>query len=568
MASKGLSWDHKTGKGTSLLAALAMILALLPMAATPSVASDDRTGGQAAAVWSSSGWEDSSILAGIDFTDYPGSLYSIGRSIGARTAWFNNADGRGIDVAVIDTGVAPVTGLTGPSKVINGADLSFESQSANFRYTDTYGHGTHMAGIIAGVDPAAEGNYLSASKEHFVGIAPASRIVNVKVGAYDGAVDVSQVIAAIDWVIQHKNDNGMNIRVLNLSYGTDSIQPYQVDPLAEMVERAWEAGIVVVVAAGNDGNAAPLRNPAYDPFVIAVGSAQYGDFNTSNNANVSYDRVSTFSNCGIGRNVDLVAPGKSITGLRVPGSYADDNYPQARIGNRFFLGSGTSQASAIISGAVALMLSADSSLTPDQVKDLLVTNAKPISGVSTACQGAGVVHVGFLGKRFRAGSISQSFATSDGSGSLELSRGSHHVEMDGVTLTGEQDIMGTSWSGLNETITTCVKVGKGKTAETVCTDSLVPVDTLWSGGDWNGTSWSGTSWSGTSWSGTSWSGTSWSGLSWSGTSWSGTSWSNKAWSGTSWSGTSWSGTSWSGTSWSGLSWSSSGSAADNGVRWD
>jgi serine protease AprX len=342
-----------------------------------------------------------------------------------------------------------------------------------------------------------------------------------------------------------------------------------VDPLAQAVEKAWLAGIVVVVAAGNDGNAAELRNPAYDPYVIAVGSAQHGDTNVSSNAVVKYDRVSDFSSCGIDRNVDLVAPGKSITSLKVAGSYADDNNPQARVGADYFLGSGTSQAAAVVSGAVAMLLQRDEGLSPDDVKVHLMSNASPISGVSSTCQGAGVVDLAFLqkGKLDRIRTAKQDHPLSDGSGLLELARGGEHVSMDGVDLVGEQDIMGNPWIGFNQVVTKCWKEGKGKDAVSVCEDYLEKTDTLWNEGDWNGTSWSGTSWSGTSWSGTSWSGTSWSGTSWSGTSWSGTSWSDKAWSGTSWSGTSWSGTSWSGTSWSGTSWTSYQNTATQGASW-
>jgi serine protease AprX len=114
-------------------------------------------------------------------------------------------------------------------KIINGPDLSFESQSDELRYLDTYGHGTHLAGIIAGNDGTEDG---------FRGVAPGARVVNVKVANYEGAVDVSQVIAAIDWVVQHRNDNGMNIRVINLAYGTDSTQSPMLDPLSFAVEQA------------------------------------------------------------------------------------------------------------------------------------------------------------------------------------------------------------------------------------------------------------------------------------------------------------------------------------------
>ncbi len=128
-------------------------------------------------------------------------------------------------------------------------DLSLEADVPEARYLDTYGHGTHMAGIAAGRSPGAD-----LRTEHgFLGVAPDARIVSIKVADNTGAVDVTQVIAGIDWVVQHRNEGDLNIRVLNLSYGTDSKQGYQIDPLAAAVERAWDAGIVVVVAAGNDG---------------------------------------------------------------------------------------------------------------------------------------------------------------------------------------------------------------------------------------------------------------------------------------------------------------------------
>src|SRR5205814_7879175 len=106
--------------------------------------------------------------------------------------------------ALIDSGISPVAGLTAPGKVVNGPDLSFDSQAPNLRYLDGFGHGTHMAGLIAGHDT---GTSALPDNSHFTGVAPDARILNVKVGASDGAVDVSQVIAAIDWVVQHRFDN-------------------------------------------------------------------------------------------------------------------------------------------------------------------------------------------------------------------------------------------------------------------------------------------------------------------------------------------------------------------------
>ena len=143
--------------------------------------------------------------------------------------------GQGIDVALVDSGVSTVVGLDQPGKVVYGPDLSNEGGQDNLANLDTYGHGTHLAGIIAGDDGDQVG-----------GIAPESRIVSVKVAGATGETDIAQVIAGIDWVVEHKNDNGLNIRVLNLSLGVDGLKTNEGDPLSAAVERAWDAGIVVV----------------------------------------------------------------------------------------------------------------------------------------------------------------------------------------------------------------------------------------------------------------------------------------------------------------------------------
>jgi len=209
---------------------------------------------------------------GVDPNKPQGSWLKVARNTHVVDMWHAGYTGAGIDVALIDSGVAPVAGIA--SQVINGPDLSFESQAPNLTNIDTYGHGTHLAGLIAGRDPG-----LKAGREdedvdrYFEGAAPGARIVSLKVAASDGATDVSQVIAAIDWVVTHQHADGLNIRVLNLSFGTDSSQSYELDPLAYAAEVAWLKGIVVVVAAGNSGLETPtLTDPAIDPYVIAVGA--------------------------------------------------------------------------------------------------------------------------------------------------------------------------------------------------------------------------------------------------------------------------------------------------------
>jgi serine protease AprX len=182
-----------------------------------------------------------------------GSLYSTTVATGAQGYWKAGFTGKGIDVAVVDTGTAPVPGLATAGKLVNGPDLSFESQAPNLRYLDSYGHGTHMAGIIAGRAGAAVSGKYAGDSTNFLGMAPDARIVSVKVADAMGAADVSQVIAAIDWVVQHKNAGGLNIRVLNLSFGTNTSHPSTIDPLCHAVEQAWRKGITVVAATGNGG---------------------------------------------------------------------------------------------------------------------------------------------------------------------------------------------------------------------------------------------------------------------------------------------------------------------------
>jgi serine protease AprX len=476
------------------------------------------------------------------------SMADVNRVIGADRLRRTGLDGAGVGVALLDTGVVPVDGLRG-TRVVNGPDLSFDGPVGHLRHRDTYGHGTHLAGIIAGT-PATDGG-------GFGGVAPGATLTSVKVGAGAGVVDVSQVIAAIDWVVAHRDDDPRRpIRVLNLSYGTDGVQDYRVDPLTHAVENAWRAGIVVVVAAGNGGTTAPqLANPAYDPYVLAVGAAD-----PNGTTRVNDDTVTDFSSRGdAARRVDLVAPGQSIVSLRNPGGYVDETYPQARVGGLYTKGSGTSQAAAVVSGAVALLLQQRPDLRPDEVKALLTGTATALPAADEAGLGAGELDV-FRAARAagRSGDPAgdrQRWARSTGLGSLEAARGSAHVALDGVALTGERDLFGpfdaaawarassagTAWEGghwLGRPWT-----GAGWTA-------LSTSDPSWSDFSWSGLSWSGLSWSGLSWSGLSWSGLSWSGLSWSGLSWSGLSWSGLSWSGLSWSGLSWSGLSWSGLSWS------------------
>ena len=450
-------------------------------------------------------------------------MASVDAVVGAQSAWSYGATGAGIDVALLDTGVTPVPGLSGSNKLLYGPDLSFDSQDPDLAHWDGYGHGTALAGIIAGNDGTSSG---------YKGVAPDARIVSVKVGASNGATDVSQMIAGITWVTQHAHDDGMNIRVLNLSLGTNSVQPYQLDPLAHAAEQAWKKGIVVVVAVGNDGvNTKAVADPASDPYVLAVGASDpMGTISTSD------DQVAAFSQRGTyKRRADLVAPGAYVMGLLSPGSVLANANPNAVFGNRFLRGSGTSQAAAVTSGVVADLLSARPRLTPDMVKAVLQDSAVEVDAASDYYKGSGQVNLWRALRTSVPSDYVQRFPSSTGTGTLEGARGSSHVSLGGVELNGERDIFGSAW-------------------DANAMGAAMTNGSTWSGGTFNGSTWSGSTWSGSTWSGSTWSGSTWSGSTWSGSTWSGSTWSGSTWSGSTWSGSTWSGSTWSGSTWSGDTW--------------
>jgi serine protease AprX len=429
--------------------------------------------------------------------------YDIARSIGATDLYGAGITGRGIDVAVIDSGATALPELSG--RIVNGPDISFQSNAYPQWYIDDFGHGTFMDGIITGRDP------YSTAYNAYRGIAPDARVVNVRVAIRNGTTDLSQVLAAIDWVVQHRNDNGLNIRVLNLSFGTDGTQSYLKDPLAYAVEVAWRKGIVVVASAGNAGyGSGALNNPAYDPYVLAVGATDMvGTIAQSD------DLVADFSSRGTTeRRPDLVAPGRSVVSLRASGSYIDKRYPDGEYGDRYFKGSGTSEAAAVVSGAAALLLQQRPWLTPDQVKDLLKSTATKLSQTDVGA-GSGELNVLAASRAKPASSATQSWPLSTGTGSLQLARGSSAVSDGRGILSGEKDIFGAPWVGS----TWAPAAWSGNT---------------WRGGDWNGNTWSGNTWRGNTWTGNTWRGNTWSGNTWSSSTFSGNTWSGNTWSSTAW----------------------------------
>ncbi|HZU22862.1 MAG TPA: S8 family peptidase [Terriglobales bacterium] len=308
------------------------------------------------------------------------------QAVMADVAWANGYNGSGIGVAVIDSGVTDRPDLHTPSSGNYRVVYSESFVPGDSSTSDAYGHGTHVAGIVA--SNGASANYASL----YSGIAPGVNIINLRVLDGNGSGTDSAVIAAIQRAIQLQAQ--YNIRVINLSLGRGVFESYTLDPLCQAVESAWKAGIFVSVAAGNNGRDNSLgtngygtiNSPGIDPYAMTVGATL-----TNPTALRVLDIIASYSSKGptlIDHIVkpDIVAPGNQIVSLRSPGSTLANAFPNDDIqpayvpldpttGAAYFRLSGTSMATPVVSGAAALLLQQNPSLTPDQLKARLMKTA-------------------------------------------------------------------------------------------------------------------------------------------------------------------------------------------------
>ena len=358
--------------------------------------------------------------------------------------WQYGLTGRGVTVAVMDSGIAPVADLNGSApirmfsvhgrRILANYDLAPPALSVKgtspLPAADPCGHGTHVAGIIAGNGAKSTDGK---SFLHFFGIAPSASLVNVRVLDRNGRTDVSTVIAGLQWVVA--NQTKYNIRVVNLSLGHAVTESYTTDPLCQAVEAAWKAGIVVVCAAGNNGRTSSvntpggpnegwgtaygsIQSPANDPYVITVGATKRA-LNPDGTAdtNRADDRIATYSSRGPSRldlvmKPDILAPGNKVISLDASGSMLDtyaggtNTIPQSLykmakandpISRDYFCLSGTSMAAPVVAGAAALLLQANPTLTPDTIKARLMLSADkwaaPDGTVDPLTYGAGYLNI-------------------------------------------------------------------------------------------------------------------------------------------------------------------------------
>lgn len=272
--------------------------------------------------------------------------------------------GEGVTVAVIDTGIHPHADLTKPlNRIVAFKDLVNDREEP---YDDN-GHGTHCAGDVAGNAYMSDGKYM--------GPAPDASVVGVKVLDENGSGRLSTIIKGISWCMDHKE--AYNIRIISLSLGATAYESYRDDPLAIATQQAWHEGIVVCAAAGNSGpKQMTIGTPAIDPFIITVGST--ADQNTVPRSD---DRIAEYSSRGPTIDAlikpDIYSPGTDIISLLAPGSTLEKQLQEQLVEAHYVQMSGTSMATPICAGVVALMLEANPNLSPNDVKSILKTTAQP-----------------------------------------------------------------------------------------------------------------------------------------------------------------------------------------------
>jgi serine protease AprX len=298
---------------------------------------------------------------------------------------YTGATGRGVGVAVVDTGVAGqlpdfrVSASDTRSRVIASAVVNPAAQTA----TDTYGHGTHVAGLIAG-----NGNQrasIDPFDSKYVGTAPQANLVSIKISDDAGNASLIDVIDGIQFAVDHKSD--YNVRVINLSLNSTVAESYRTDPLDAAVEEAWFSGIVVVTAAGNAGSASDSvsYSPANDPYVISVGAVD--DQATQDPLD---DLLTSWSSHGTTqdgvRKPEILAPGAHLVSTMAPGAAYTTMCPACLVGTEYMQLGGTSMSSAVVAGIAAGLTEKHPDWTPDQVKGALLHTARDVPGVGVEPQ--------------------------------------------------------------------------------------------------------------------------------------------------------------------------------------
>lgn len=440
----------------------------------------------------------------------------------------NGNEGGGVTVAVVDTGIADVPDLAG--KVSARVDLTGTGAG------DGFGHGTFMAGLIAGSGAASDGAYR--------GVAPQAKLVDVKVADAQGDTDLITVLRGLQWVSEHARE----VRVLNLSLSSGSPLPYQIDPLTQALESLWRGGVTVVVPSGNDGpGTGSVTSPGNDPTLLTAGG-----LDENGTADRRDDVVGAFSGRGPtwqgDAKPDLVAPGGHVVSLRSPGSVIDSTVPQARIGADYFRGSGTSMSTAVTSGIVAATLAVTPKLPPDAVKDLLTSTTYQASGLTRAAGGgSGGLDAARVLDAAPGWRASRS-ADRDSRETAAIGRDAKKwAAVERALLDGDSAAAAAAWKKLSP--------ASRDWAARAWAD-LDPAARAWAARAWAARAWAGADeqWAARAWAARAWVARAWASDEWSARAWASDDWAARAWAARAWADADWAARAWASDSWNARAW--------------
>ncbi|MCP4425734.1 MAG: S8 family serine peptidase [Chloroflexi bacterium] len=425
------------------------------------------------------------------------------QAIEANDVWWEGVKGQGITVAVVDSGITDWDDFKDDGGNLRILDWVQHADSTAYHGDDYYGHGSHVAGIIAGNGALSGGAYS--------GVAPEANLVNVKISNDEGQSYSSDVVAGLEWILNHKDQ--YNIRVVNLSLNSSVAESYNTNAIALALEILWFNDIVVVVSVGNNGNDGNvLYPPANDPFVITVGASDdMGTIKTND------DVIASFSDYGLTQDgfmkPDIVAPGTNIISpIGKPDAVLMAAYPDRLIvgptesSPYYFRMSGTSMASAVTAGAAALLLSNEPNLTPDQVKYRLTHS---------------------VWDEIQAGKRGPSFPYLN----------AYYAVYEHTTKSANVDVMPHEMLAKMALIAYWASENSG--GENIDWANVDWDSVNWDNVDWNAVDWESVNWGSVNWGSVNWGSVNWGSVNWGSVNWGSVNWGSVNWGSVNWGSVNW-----------------------------
>ena len=434
-------------------------------------------------------------------------------TLGVQRVWSQGLDGSGVTVAVVDSGITPDADFGFPYNktltLMSSAELSENTRILSHQVFsgdtetafDNFGHGTHVAGIIAGNGYKSGGIYM--------GVAPMANLISLKVSDDFGMGYESDTVAALQWIFDNKDS--YNIRVVNLSIQSTVEQSYHDSALDAAAEILWFNGVVVVAAAGNkteDTDFDPIMAaPANDPFIITVGATnEKGDSYRGNDVIAAFSSYAETLDFYI--KPDIHAPGKDIISVLASSSWWRNDYPDRFIKGGYFRISGTSMATPMVAGTIALLLQDEPDLTPDQVKYRLMETAGKVG----------------KGKYLDAyAAITIPTIESANQGVIP------HMLLAKMALIAY-------WATTNG-------------GENIDWDA---VD--WDAVNWNAVNWNAVNWNAVNWNAVNWNAVNWNAVNWNAVNWNAVNWNAVNWNAVNWNAVNWNAVNWNAVNWNALYW--------------